>query len=218
MAAIFDLDGLLVDTEPIWRSVHREVFGELGLDLTLWPGVVTTGMRVDEAVALRRTYLDWGDPADGEVAAEITARVVARVKMGVEPCPGALAAIDWCHDRGLPAGVATGSTWPVVDAVLAALDIGHRFEAVASAEDEEHGKPHPAVYLTAAEKLGAPAQGCLVFEDAMNGVIAAEAARMRTVMVPAGTSVGDPRAVLADVLLASLLEIDDGRVATLAGF
>jgi HAD superfamily hydrolase (TIGR01509 family) len=214
-AAIFDLDGLLVDTEAIWRSVHLEVFGELGLDLTRWPAIVTTGMRVDEVVALRRSYGDWGTPSDSEVAATITQRVAGRVAQGVDACPGAIDALDWCHQRGLPTAVATGSTWPVVDAVLEALDIGERLDAVVSAQDEEHGKPHPAVYLTAAAKLAVPPAACLAFEDAVNGVIAAKAARMRTVMVPAGSSIGDPRVVLADVHLTTLLEIDDGRVAAL---
>jgi beta-phosphoglucomutase-like phosphatase (HAD superfamily) len=218
LAAVFDLDGLLVDTEPIWRAAHRAVFAELGLDLTVWPTVVTTGMRVDEAVALRRSYLDWGDPPDVVVADAITRRVAEGVAAGVEFCAGALEAIDWCRRRNLPTAVATASTWPVVDAVLGTLDLRGRLDAVVSAEDEDYGKPHPAVYLTAAAKLGVAAASCLVFEDAVNGVIAAKAARMRTVMVPAGTSVGDARVVLADVRLTTLLEVDDGRVAELAGF
>jgi mannitol-1-/sugar-/sorbitol-6-/2-deoxyglucose-6-phosphatase len=197
-AVIFDMDGLLVDTEPIWRSVHAEVFGELGLDLARWPGIVTTGMRVDEV-------------------SDITKRVASLVPERARLCPGAVEAIRWCREHGLHLGMATGSLWPVVEAVLASFDFGAELDVVVSAEDERFGKPHPAVYLTAATKLGAPPTQCLVFEDAVNGIVAAKAARMRVVVVPSGYSLGDPRVVLADLELGSLLEIDDGRVALLAG-
>lgn len=216
-AVVFDMDGLLVDSEPVWRAVHRDVFGALGLDLARWPDVVSTGMRVDEVVAMRRSYQDWGDPSDDVVAARITSEVAERLAAGSELYPGALEAIEWCRDRGLRVALATGSRWKVVDAVLARFGLGELLDACLSAEDVEYGKPHPGIYLAAADKLGTAPTACIAFEDAVNGLIAAKAARMRAVVVPAGTSLGDPRVVLADVELESLLEIDDGRVALLAG-
>jgi HAD superfamily hydrolase (TIGR01509 family) len=217
-AVIFDMDGLLVHTEPTWRAVHKEVFGELGLDLARWPGVVSTGMRVDEVVAMRRSYYDWGDPDDAAVAARITSMVADRVASTAALCAGAFEAIAWCRQRDLAVGLATGSRWPVIDAVLSRFGLESSFDACVSAGDLPYGKPHPAVYLEAAANLGAAPSSCLAFEDAINGLVSAAAARMRTVIVPAGTSLGDPRAVLADVQLETLLEIDDGRVALLAGF
>jgi mannitol-1-/sugar-/sorbitol-6-/2-deoxyglucose-6-phosphatase len=216
-AVVFDMDGLLVDTEPTWRAVHMEVFGELGLDLSRWPNIVTTGMRVDEVVAMRRTYYDWGEPDDAAVAARITSLVAERVSSTAAMCEGAFEAIAWCRERDLAVGLATGSRWPVIDAVLSSFGLESAFDACVSAGDLPYGKPHPAVYLEAATKLGAAATSCLAFEDAINGLVSAAAARMRTVIVPAGTSVGDPRVVLADVQLETLLQIDDGRVALLAG-
>jgi mannitol-1-/sugar-/sorbitol-6-/2-deoxyglucose-6-phosphatase len=216
-AFVFDMDGLLVDSEVVWRSVHREVFAGLGLDLSRWPDVVTTGMRVDEVVALRRSYQDWGTPSDAVVADRITAAVARRVPAEAELCPGALDALAWCRERGLRVGMATGSRWEVLDAVLARFGLDRMLDVSVSAEDEVYGKPHPAIYLTAADKLGVAPTSCVVFEDAINGLVAAKAARMRAVIVPSGTSLGDPRAVLADLELESLLEIGDGRVALLAG-
>ena len=215
--AVFDLDGLLLDSEPVWRAVHREVFGEVGVDLARWPGVVTTGMRVDEVVALRRSLQDWGDPDDDAMVAEITRRVAERVPRDAELLPGAVEAIDWCRSHGLAVGLATGSTWVVLDAVLRRFGLASHLDAVVSAEDEPFGKPHPSVFLAAAGKLGVDPTACLAFEDSLNGVIAAKAARMRTVAVPWGTSLGEARLVVADLQLQSLLEIDDGRVAALAG-
>ncbi len=215
--AVFDMDGLLLDSEPIWRSVHDEVFGGVGLDLAKWPGVVTTGMRVDEVVALRRSLQDWGEPPDDALVEQITRRVAERVVHDAELLPGALEAIDWCRSHRLVVGLATGSTWVVLDAVMERFGLAGHLDAVVSAEDEPFGKPHPSVFLTAASKLGVHPVDCLAFEDSLNGIIAAKAARMRTVAVPRGTSVGDHRLVVADVVLGSLLDIDDGRVAALAG-
>jgi sugar-phosphatase len=211
------MDGLLIDSEPIWREVHSEVFAELGVDLASWPGIVTTGMRVDEVVAMRRALHDWGDVADDVVIERITRLVAKRIVGRAEILPGAIEAIDWCRERGLSVGLATGSTWTVLDVVLQNFGLGSHLDAVVSAEDEVLGKPHPAVYLTAAAKLGVHPADCLAFEDSLNGVIAAKAARMRVVAVPAGTSTGDARLVLADVRLAALTDIDNGQVAELAG-
>jgi sugar-phosphatase len=211
------MDGLLVDSEPAWRTVHREVFASLGMQLEDWPALVTTGMRVDEVVALRRSYFDWGEPHDSAVVEMITGRVAQHVVTDGVLLPGAIEAIDWCRGHGMAVALATGSTWAVLDAVARHFDLGRHLDALVSAEDVQFGKPHPAVFLTAAAAINVEPTACLAFEDSLNGLIAAKAASMRAVAVPRGGSVGDPRMVLADVTLDSLLEIDDGRVAALAG-
>jgi sugar-phosphatase len=211
------MDGLLVDSEPAWRAVHREVFANLGMQLEEWPALVTTGMRVDEVVALRRSYFDWGEPADGAVVEMITDRVAQHLAADSVLLPGAIEAIDWCRRYGMAVALATGSTWAVLDAVAQRFDLGRHLDALVSAEDVEFGKPHPAVFMTAAAAIGIEPTACLAFEDSLTGLIAAKAASMRAVAVPRGPSTGDPRMVLADVLLESLLDIDDGRVAALAG-
>lgn len=211
------MDGLLVDSEPAWRAVHREVFAELGVRLEDWPTLVTAGMRVDEVVALRRTYHDWGSPTDLEVVASITGKVAERLAADAVLLPGAIEAIDWCRGHGLAVALATGSTWAVLDAVAKRFELRRHLDALVSAEDVQLGKPHPAVFITAAAAIGVEPTDCLAFEDSLTGLIAAKAASMRVVAVPRGASVGDPRMILADVLLDSLLDIGDGRVAALAG-
>jgi HAD superfamily hydrolase (TIGR01509 family) len=211
------MDGLLLDSEPAWKGVHREVFAALGMRLEEWPSLVTTGMRVDEVVALRRTYFDWGEPTDTEVVLMITQRVAERLTADAVLLPGAIEAIDWCRDHGLAVALATGSTWTVLEAVTRRFALDRHLDALVSAEDVQLGKPHPAVFMTAAAAIGVEPTACLAFEDSLNGVIAAKAASMRVVAVPRGASAGDPRMVLADVLLDSLHDIGDGRVAALAG-
>jgi len=89
--------------------------------------------------------------------------------------------------------------------VLAALDLGEAFEVVHSAEDEPYGKPHPGIYLTAAERLGVDPVACVAIEDSVAGVVAAKAARMAAVAVPEDR--GDPRFGIADAVLDSLADL-----------
>jgi len=105
----------------------------------------------------------------------------------------------------------------VIDAVLERFDLRDRFAVVVSAAEVELGKPHPAVLLVTAERLGVDPVRCAVVEDALNGCIAAKAARMRVVAVPEPGTEGDPRWVLADVVLSSLDEFPGSEVAGLLG-
>jgi sugar-phosphatase len=217
-ACIFDMDGLLVDSEPFWQAAHIAVLGELGVDVSPYVASgLTTGMRVDEVVALWRAHQGWDGPSDGEVAARIVATVAAAIRAGAVLLPGARQALEFCAAQGLVLALATGSTSPVVDAVLDRFELRGHFAVVCSAEQDTHGKPHPSIFLRTAELLGLAPARCVVLEDSVNGVIAAKAARMRAIAVPPAALVGDPRYAIADVQLASLEEIASPQVAELLG-
>ena len=217
-ACIFDMDGLLVDSEPFWRAAHAELMADLGVDVSPFLGTgLTTGMRVDEVVALWRAHSPWQGPSDEEVAARIVSHVAAAVRERAVLLPGALEALDFCGRHGLAAALATGSTVEIVQAVLERFDLARRFDAVCSAEHDTHSKPHPAIFLRAAELLGAPPSACVVFEDSLNGVVAAKAARMRVIAVPPLELAEDPRYALADLCLDSLLKIDTPAVLAMLG-
>ena len=100
--------------------------------------------------------------------------------------------------------------------VIERLGIAHYIEAICSADDEEYGKPHPAVYLTAARRLRVPPEACVAFEDSPNGVSSAKAAGMFCILVPDPVLAGDPRMAQADVRLRSLAELGDGTLDALA--
>ncbi len=116
--------------------------------------------------------------------------------------------------------MASSSQYRLIDAALAHFGLRERFGLVHSAEDEDYGKPHPAVFLSAAAKLGAPPRRCLVWEDAPAGVLAAKAASMACIAVPEQGEEGHPAFGLADLVVGSLLEVDgaalDGLERTLA--
>ena len=215
---IFDMDGLLVDTLPIWRKVGNGLFSSLDVDISpITEAGVVMGMSIGEAMALLRAYAGWTESQNADLENRVVADMITAIRESAELKPGALAALDFCDAHGLLAALASGASRPILDAVLERFGLGHRFAAVCSAADEPLGKPHPAVFLQAAGELGLPANACLVLEDAVSGCIAAKAASMRVIAVPDGPSVGDPRFAIADLVLSSLVELPLGPALAVMG-
>jgi len=217
-AVIFDLDGLLIDSEPHWRAAEIEVFGEVGLALTEADCVTTTGLRIDEVVAHWHALRPWpGAATPAEVTARVVERLIDRIRHHAEPKPGATQAIAFARAQGVPVGLASSSARRIIDTALARLGLAGAFDAVHSAEHLPSGKPHPEVYLEIAALLRAAPAACLAVEDSLNGVIAAKAARMRCVAVPEREHRQDPRFVLADATLDSLAALTPALWRRLGG-
>ena len=138
-----------------------------------------------------------------------------RIPDGARLFPGAVEALEFCEARGLPLALASGSVTAVIDAVLDRFDLRRHFSVVVSTERVPLGKPHPAVLLLTAEELGADPRRCVVVEDAVNGGIAAKAARMAVVGIPEPGTEGDPRWAVADLVLESLVDFPSASVAAL---
>jgi len=214
-AVIFDLDGLLVDSEPFWRQAEMEVFGSLGLRLTEVDVRQTMGLRIDDAVRHWFDRSPWEGAAPEEVERSITARVAELVTASGAPMPGALDAVSLCRRLALPVAVCSGSYAVVIEAALARLAIESDVAVWHSAEWEVLGKPHPGAYLSTAAKLGVDPTGCLALEDSFNGAISAKAARMRVVVVPEPAAASSPRWGFCDAQLASLMQFDDTLLRSL---
>ena len=117
--------------------------------------------------------------------------------------------IAFFRQRGIPLGVASSSPHNVISANISALDAAGCFDIVCSAENEQQGKPHPAVYISTAEQLGIPPHQILVFEDSVLGVLAAKTAETTCICVPDEDVAADKRLGLADYILPSLTEFDE---------
>ena len=209
-AVVLDMDGLLIDTEPVWRSAEKDVFADLGIELTEADLLDSTGVRIDELAALRLP-LDGAGPA--EVADRITNQVVDYVKRAGEPMPGVPEAIALFGRLGLRLAIASSSPVRLIDAVCARLKLD--IEVRCSALDEAHGKPAPDVYLAAARRLGLSPARCLALEDSPSGVLAAKDAGMTCVAVPDPLLTGDPRYRRADLVLPSLTELTEPLLRSL---
>jgi len=222
-AAIFDMDGLLVDSEPIWHEVEIDVFGRLGVPMTVERCLETKGMFLGDAVDHWYARYRWTGSSPQEVADEIEQSVAVRLERAVELKAGAARALDFCARRGARLALASSSPRRLIDAVVHRFALAGRFDVVHSAEDETAGKPDPAIFLTTAGLLALDPGRCVVFEDSAAGVLAAKAAGMACVAVPeadptaasAAAGLGGGGETLAevlgraDVVLGSLLELDD---------
>lgn len=206
-AALFDMDGLLIDSEPLWQRSEIEMLTPLGVPLTPEMCARTVGLRVNEALKYWQDRYPWNEPSLPVLVERIVARMIELIGLQGAPLPGARQAVAACRDCGLKLALATSSREDLAQATLAKLSMLDAFARIVCADENGHGKPHPEVFLRAAEALGADPQRCLVFEDSMNGVIAAKAARMTAIAVPGAQWSADPRFVLADYRLASLEQV-----------
>ncbi|MFA6107183.1 MAG: hexitol phosphatase HxpB [Candidatus Latescibacterota bacterium] len=214
-AAIFDMDGLLVDSEPLWRRAEREVFPTVGIRLTDEMCMQTMGTRVDEVVRHWYRTSPWPGPSQEEVAERIVSGVVDLVLAEGTPMPGVEQVLTRCAGRGLTLALASSSSTRLIDAVVDRLGIRDRFALLQSAEHEPYGKPHPGVFLTTATRLGLEPTACLVFEDSFAGLIAGKAARMKVVAVPAAEQYSQTRFDIADLKLPSLADFGEAALERL---
>lgn len=206
-ALIFDMDGVLIDSEPLWQRAEIEIFGRVGLDLDHSDCRKTTGLRIDEAVAFWFERSPWKGPICEEIAETIVARMVDVIQNEGECMPGVRSSIKWAGDSGWRLALASSSSKQLIDAVLHRFDLADRFECLCSAEDEEYGKPHPAVYLSSARRLGIDPSDCVAIEDSANGVDSAIAAGMRCIAIPPPETRNHPRFAVATLQLDSLEEL-----------
>tara|TARA_B100001250_G_scaffold341608_1_gene309636 strand:- start:23 stop:676 length:654 start_codon:yes stop_codon:yes gene_type:complete len=195
-AVIFDMDGVLVDSEPLWKIAMKEVFSSLGSNLEKSDFQKTVGLRIDEVIAYWKPIENW-TPEINDIETEIIVKMVRLINNQSSPLPGVIETLDFLKSK-TPIGLATSSPQKLIDAVLNTLDVKEYFDAIQSAETEAHGKPHPAVFLSAANKMNVRPENCLVIEDSLNGIIAAKAARMEVVCIPEKTHFPNPKMNVAD--------------------
>ena len=205
-AIIFDMDGVLIDSEPLWRIAEIENLSAVGVPITHEDSVATTGLRTDEVVEFWYGRYPWPDPPQKEIEARIITRLIALARERGRIMPGVHEALEAVSAAGYPLAIASSSTSEIIAAVLQTLGIGRFFQVTQSAEHEPYGKPHPGVYVEAARRLGVEPRRCLALEDSPNGVIAAKAARMYCIAVPDPALSGDRRLQAADLVLTSLTE------------
>ncbi len=181
-AIVFDLDGVLVDSEQVWDEVRRALVTDRGGRWTDEATRAMQGMSTPEWSAYLAGPLGARGTAE-ELAEAVIAAMADRYRAAVPLLPGAVAAVTALAGRW-PLGVASSSPPALIAAVLAAAGVADRFRAVVSSEEVPRGKPAPDVYLAAADRLGADPARCVAIEDSANGLRAAAAAGMTVVAVP----------------------------------
>ena len=209
-AAIFDMDGLLIDSEPLWRRAEKQVFGTVGIALTEAMCEETMGLRTDEVIQHWYQQFPWSRKSPEMIEQELVTTVQHLIATQGEALAGVYEILTIFKDAGLPLGLASSSASCLIEATAEKLGIRDYFCVLCSATDEIRGKPDPAVYLTTAKRLGVSAACCVAFEDSFTGLCSAQAAGMTVVAVPAAAHYDDPRFDRADIKLRSLTEFSFG--------
>lgn len=205
-ATLFDMDGLLIDSEILWHQAEVEIFGALGVPSAGSAGRSTKGMFVDQVVKYWSERHPWSGPSNEEVVQLLVERVGELVETEGRLMPGAIRAIDLASERG-PVALASSTPIELIHRCLDHFALSSRFASVHSAQFEPYGKPHPGVFLTAASSLDVEPGVCLVFEDSAAGVLAAKAASMSVVAVPTREDRALAAFALAELVLDSLEDL-----------
>lgn len=197
-AVIFDMDGVLIDSEPLWKIAMEEVFHSIGSVLTRQDFQKTVGLRLDEVIHFWYHHEGWKNISPRDVEMRIVTKMQELIKQNATSLTGVVETLVYLKEQNKKIGLATSSYNVLIDTVLSELSIGQYFDVTHSAEEELFGKPHPAVYLTVAERLDVKPMKCLVIEDSLNGIISAKAAKMKVVCIPEKTHFPEPKLILAD--------------------
>jgi len=212
---IFDMDGILINSEPLWKIAEIEAFAKVGLNTKATDFEESVGLRIDEVVQLWHDKVKWTNKTVKEVEDDIVNIVIREINSQGQEMDGVTDLLKSLKSKGYKIGLATSSYQCIIDAVLKKLNIGDYFDVIHSAEHEKFGKPHPAVFMTTADMLKVKYSDCLVFEDSLNGVISAKAARMKVVAVPEGCNGSNPKLIVADLILNSLADFEVKKIDSL---
>ena len=211
---MFDLDGVLIDSEPVWEQVRRDLVASRGGHWAPDAQRRLMGMSTPEWARYLSQDLGVGLSPD-EIAAQVIGEMTDRYAGRLPLMPGAVGAVRAMAGRW-PLGLASSSPPVLIETVLTAAGIGSLFVTTVSTEEVPHGKPAPDVYLTVAERLGISPERGVAVEDSSNGLRSAAAAGLQVVAVPHPRYPPDPDALaLARVVLHDLSQLTPDLVAGL---
>jgi haloacid dehalogenase superfamily, subfamily IA, variant 3 with third motif having DD or ED/haloacid dehalogenase superfamily, subfamily IA, variant 1 with third motif having Dx(3-4)D or Dx(3-4)E len=205
---LFDMDGLLLDTEPLWGESMLRIAAKHNIPITAKQFKETTGLRIYEVTDYWAIKYPWQGSTSLDVANEILDDIIAASKTAGRVLPGVIQTLELLRQHNFKIGLASSSPAVMIDALVEHFEIKDYFDCITSADAVDLGKPHPAVFLHCAQSLGSSPLNCLVLEDSVNGMIAGKAARMKVLVVPDEVHFDDPRFSVADAKLRSLEDFD----------
>ena len=213
-AVVFDLDGVLIDSEPVWERVRRELVAERGGHWAPDAQHKLMGMSTTEWARYLSEDLGVGLPP-AQVAAEVVDRMAASYRERIPLLPGAVEAVRRLAARW-PLGVASSAAAVLIETVLQSSGLRPYFSVTMSTEQVAHGKPAPDIYLAVTAQLGCSPPDCAAVEDSSNGLRSAAAAGLRVIAIPQPRYPPDPDALAAtSLVLPSLTELTADVIAAL---
>lgn len=208
---IFDLDGTIIDSEPIWKEVEQKYLARHGLILSEEDCLATTGLPTIDTIKFWYDKLENPSMDPQNMANELKQNVINIMKEEGDLKPGIIENLEFWKSKGLPLGIASASSMPHIEAVVDRFKLDKYFSILYSADFELYGKPHPGVYISACKNLKIDPLKSVAFEDSFNGMLAAKSARMKVVgLLDAGQN-GDTRYDFIDLKIKSHKEFDEEK-------
>lgn len=206
-AVIYDMDGVIINSEPLWREALIHCFNKVGFDFTQEKCRTTQGMRLIEVVEYWYSDQPWRGKSIEDVEADILSKVTELIMEKGIAMEGVNESIALFKNKGYKVALASSSATSLINAVLNKLNLSSAFEIINSAENLAYGKPHPEIFIKTADQLGVKPNDCWVIEDSFHGVLAGKAALMKVIAIPDDEAKNDKRFAIADYRLNSLTEI-----------
>ncbi|MDD7570006.1 MAG: hexitol phosphatase HxpB [[Actinobacillus] rossii] len=206
-AVIFDMDGTLIDSQPIWYQVSTDFFQKNGFPVTMDDMIKLTGSPVAKLVDYVLQAHGQKDKARAQLVTELMDYAVFEILAAKPLLPNVKDVLAQLKQQGIKIAVASASPRNMLQGIVDSCGIAEYFDYLASAEELDYNKPHPAVYLHAAQQLGVSVAECFAVEDSVLGMISGKAASMKTVVIPAQAEWDDSRWALADFKLANIAEL-----------
>lgn len=211
------MDGLLIDSEPFWEAAGKETLEKFNVALSPEQYASSTGLRTKEWLQHWFHFFNIEEKFIEEAEKTIVQKAIEKITENGQPMPGVDYIMNFFKERNFKIGLATSSPLSLANPVIDKLNIRSYLQSITSAERLPYGKPHPQVFIECAAALNTTALQCVVFEDSFNGMIAAKAARMKCVIIPAPHQKNAYKWQAADLQLSSLQEFNEAVLNTTFG-
>jgi len=208
-AVIFDMDGVIIDSEPFWEDAEIEIFNKYGVPMTREMCQDMKGRKIDEVVKHWYRIYQWKNVSVQHIVNEIIIKMHELIQEKGEAMSGLFEILDFLKQKNCVIGLASSSKMELIDTVVDKLKIKNYFKVIHSAEYESAGKPEPYVYQSTAKKINIHPEQCLAIEDSYPGLQSAKKAGMKTVAIPVKGLFDHPKFDIADYKIKSLVELVD---------
>lgn len=214
-AVIFDMDGLLIDSEPMWKMAEQNVFSSVGVKVSKELSAQTASMTTQEVTQFWYQQFPWTSKSLQQVEQDVVDLVKKLISAQGKEMAGVTETLRLFQEKGFKIGLSTNAPARLIPVVLNTLDIADYFHATSSSEHEAEGKPHPAVYLSTIKKLNVNPEQCIAFEDSASGIAAARAANLKVVAVPPKMDFDHPKFDSSHLKVRSLSDFNEHHLGKL---
>lgn len=208
-AVIFDMDGILVDSESFWQETERAIMKDYGIEISKEMQKGSFGLCTSEQISFWYNFKPWPNPDFSGMEKKYDDIMLGFFNTKAELMPGVEYLLNFFKEKKLKIALASSSNSILINSFVNRFHLENYFDVICSAENEKYAKPHPAVYITTAKKLNVDPMNCLAIEDSIHGIISAKAAKMKVVAIPDKAHYTFPEYSVADLKLKSLNEFEE---------